>query len=262
MFSPVISSITSLIAERMLMNTVLNNIRVASPCPASWEKMTGDDRVRYCQECKLNVYNLSEMTRLEAERLIANREHRLCVRYYRRTDGTILTRDCPEGLQARVRRISRIAGAALSAIIGAGLAALTPMASAVQGRPLQNPQQPAIWMVVLDPNGATIHNARITLLDERSQKTMSTVSDADGKASFSSLTAGSYTLSISAPGFEANRQTVQLAVQAVSLKITLRIAALQGDVAVVTPLAIPTEDVRVDPIPPYPIHPVKENKKR
>jgi hypothetical protein len=32
---------------------VLENIRVASPCPANWEKMTGDDRVRYCQECNL-----------------------------------------------------------------------------------------------------------------------------------------------------------------------------------------------------------------
>src|SRR5262249_19517730 len=82
----------------------LDNIRVASPCPASWDKMTGDDRVRHCQECKLNVYNLSEMTRIEAERLVANREGRMCVRFYRRADGTILTRNCPRALQAVIRR--------------------------------------------------------------------------------------------------------------------------------------------------------------
>jgi len=138
--------------------SLLDNIRVASPCPASWEKMTGDDRVRFCQECKLNVYNLSEMTRLEGERLIANREGRLCVRFYRRADGTILTRDCPKGLRARVRRLSRIAGAALSAILSNSLAALTPMPFAVQGRPLQNPQVAGIWIVVFDQNGATVFN--------------------------------------------------------------------------------------------------------
>src|SRR5215831_6373391 len=95
----------------------LDNIRVASPCPASWEKMAGDERIRHCQECKLNVYNLSEMTRIEAERLIANREGRLCVRSYRRADGTILTRDCPKGLRAITERVSRIAGAVLSTMM-------------------------------------------------------------------------------------------------------------------------------------------------
>ena len=101
---------------------VLEGIRVAAPCPASWERMSGDDRVRHCAECNLNVYNLSEMTRREAESLIASREGRLCVRYYRRADGTILTRNCPRGLEAMVRRVSRIAGAALSAAMSLGAA--------------------------------------------------------------------------------------------------------------------------------------------
>src|SRR6516165_4128226 len=94
---------------------LLDNIRVASPCPASWEKMSGDDRVRHCQEGKLNVYNLSDMTRAEAEQLITSREGRLCVRFFRRADGTILTRDCPRGLRALSERVSRIAGAVLAA---------------------------------------------------------------------------------------------------------------------------------------------------
>jgi len=75
----------------------LENVRVASPCQTSWEKMQGDDRVRHCQECKLNVYNLSEMTRKDAERLIAKSEGRLCVRFYRRADGTSLPGTAPEG---------------------------------------------------------------------------------------------------------------------------------------------------------------------
>ncbi|HEY6970485.1 MAG TPA: hypothetical protein VJA94_14860, partial [Candidatus Angelobacter sp.] len=107
--------------KRAPMESPLKNVRVASPCRSDWEKMVGDDRVRHCAECKLNVYNLSAMTRREAEELIASREGRLCVRFFRRPDGTILTRDCPVGFRAVVARVSRVAGAALSALMSAGL---------------------------------------------------------------------------------------------------------------------------------------------
>jgi hypothetical protein len=48
----------------------LRNIRIASPCPAEWEKMVGDERVRHCAECNLNVYNLSAMTERQVQLLI------------------------------------------------------------------------------------------------------------------------------------------------------------------------------------------------
>ena len=57
--------------------------------------MSGDDRVRFCGDCKLNVYNLAGMTRREATELIEGNEGRLCVRFFRRKDGTFVTRDCP-----------------------------------------------------------------------------------------------------------------------------------------------------------------------
>ena len=61
--------------------------------------MEGDDRVRFCDECGLNVYNLSAMTEDAALKLVEEREGRLCVRFYQREDGTVLTSDCPEGVQ-------------------------------------------------------------------------------------------------------------------------------------------------------------------
>jgi len=78
----------------------LKNIKVASPCSASWEEMKGNDRQRFCGQCELNVYNLSAMTITEAESLILNTEGRLCARFYRRPDGTVITKDCPVGLKA------------------------------------------------------------------------------------------------------------------------------------------------------------------
>ena len=47
----------------------LNNVRVASPCSANWDEMYGTDRKRLCSQCDMNVYNLSAMTREEAESL-------------------------------------------------------------------------------------------------------------------------------------------------------------------------------------------------
>jgi hypothetical protein len=82
---------------------VLENIRIASPCHAAWDELSGDDRVRFCSHCRLNVYNLSDMPRAEAEQLVREREGRLCVRFYRRRDGTVLTDNCPVGLRAARR---------------------------------------------------------------------------------------------------------------------------------------------------------------
>ena len=83
-------------------------IRVDKPCTVSWDGMRpvgGDGRVRFCSECGHHVYNLSAMDVEEAAERIAQNDDRLCVRFYRRSDGTILTQDCPAGVEdARLRR--------------------------------------------------------------------------------------------------------------------------------------------------------------
>lgn len=82
----------------------LEGLRIASPCKADWNAMAGDERVRFCGQCQKNVYNLSDMSRDEAEALVQGAEGKLCVRMYRRADGTVLTSDCPEGALRKQRR--------------------------------------------------------------------------------------------------------------------------------------------------------------
>lgn len=123
--------------------TLLERAQVASPCSMRWEDMHGDDKVRRCEACSLNVHNLSNMTAAEAEALLALHYHpdgtrrgsdegiekgegkRFCATFFRRADGTILTRDCPVGLAAvqlaAKRALQRIAGAA-AGLLAAGLA--------------------------------------------------------------------------------------------------------------------------------------------
>ena len=102
----------------------LDGIRIASPCRSDWNQMYGDERRRFCSECKLNVYNLSGMTRDEAEQLVMNAEGRLCVRFFRRKDGKILTQDCPVGWVAVKLRVQRTLVAVTSLLVGFGAALL------------------------------------------------------------------------------------------------------------------------------------------
>ncbi len=95
----------------------LANINIASPCSAKWEEMYGDGRKRFCGDCKLNVFNLSGMTKYDAENLLMNSEGRVCVRYFQRSDGTILTADCPVGWAQVKERLSVFTTAIFSLLI-------------------------------------------------------------------------------------------------------------------------------------------------
>jgi hypothetical protein len=97
---------------------ILNSIQIASPCHASWEAMEGDSQVRHCGDCKLNVYDISEMSREEATMLIREREGRLCVRLHVRSDGTVITRDCPTGLRAARRKAALALAHAFVLVLG------------------------------------------------------------------------------------------------------------------------------------------------
>lgn len=105
---------------------MLNNVRIASPCPVKWEDMTGSDSLRHCAQCGLNVYNFSNMKAEDAERILASRqqEQRLCAYFYRRSDGTILTQNCPVGIAAlkhRTRAGIRKIAAAIGLIAAASV---------------------------------------------------------------------------------------------------------------------------------------------
>ena len=115
----------------------MHRFQIASPCHESWEAMPGGERVRSCERCQHKVYHLSEMTDTEVTALVQNTEGRLCVRFYQRADGTVLTKDCPVAVGAkRQKQLKRVA------ITTAGVAAAVAGASGlmrprtVMGTPL------------------------------------------------------------------------------------------------------------------------------
>lgn len=96
----------------------LRKLRIASPCSERWADMTGDERMRHCAKCRLNVFNFAELSVAEIEALLRERQGRVCARLYRRRDGTVITRDCPVG----VRKVRVRAAAAFALAIGLVLA--------------------------------------------------------------------------------------------------------------------------------------------
>lgn len=97
---------------------VLDALEVQTPCDVPWSSMQGDNRVRFCGHCRQNVYNIEVLARAEAVRLIGAREGRVCVRFHRRPDGTVVTADCWTRLRA-ARRKGLLAFAVMLVIVGA-----------------------------------------------------------------------------------------------------------------------------------------------
>jgi hypothetical protein len=81
----------------------VDRIEIQTPCSVPWDSMYGDERIRHCGSCRKNVYNVAELTRAQATALIASREP-VCLRIYRRPDGTVVTNDCWSRLRAARRR--------------------------------------------------------------------------------------------------------------------------------------------------------------
>lgn len=115
---------------------MLENVKIAKPCAADWNAMTGDERVRFCQACKLHVYNLSDMTRAQAEDLLTRTEGNVCVRLYKRADGTVITKDCPVGLAALRRRVATLA-ASVAALLAVGCSSFFRTSDELDGAPVE-----------------------------------------------------------------------------------------------------------------------------
>ncbi|CAN5432729.1 hypothetical protein BH11CYA1_BH11CYA1_41520 [soil metagenome] len=99
----------------------LDEVSIAAPCPVKWEEMDGDERKRFCSLCSLHVYNISEMKRKDAEAFLSENIDGVCIRLFRRTDGTLITKDCPVGrrLADAVKCRVRAAVVALVAMLNA-----------------------------------------------------------------------------------------------------------------------------------------------
>ncbi len=105
--------------------SILDRVVIAAPCAQSWDGMEGTQRVRFCRGCSRNVFNISDMTKTEVERFLTENGSSQCTSFFRRSDGTILTDNCPVGLRSARDHFKKLLNFA------AGLASLIVAAQSV-----------------------------------------------------------------------------------------------------------------------------------
>lgn len=231
----------------------INSLRIASPCSVGWENMTGNERTRHCELCSLNVYNVSELTTIQVERLIQAREGRLCIRMYRRSDGTVLTRDCPVGLRAVQKRVARFAGATLATVLGlfsvsfGQKADKDPIdASKVKiVRTMHQELESELTGTITDTVGAVIPGGEIKLLRKDDKKPITARANDEGVYLFKGLSAGVYSLEVpSSKGFSAKKITnIEIHTNE---SITLNIPLVVSEEGVVVGIFVSEEDSLID----------------
>lgn len=200
---------------------LLDRIHVTQPCKADWDSMIGNDQVRFCEHCSLTVHDLSQMTRKRARRLVAKSNGRLCIRYQRRPDGSLITTTAPQKLFRIGRRVSRIAAGAFSASLSLSSAVASPSMerpSISQGRATFAQQNPSRQVytgatfvgIVTDANGAAISGASVSLIKTPLGYGLYTGTNSQGEYRFEVLEGGSYRLRIEASGFEPREESLYI----------------------------------------------------
>ncbi|MBA2341537.1 MAG: ankyrin repeat domain-containing protein [Pyrinomonadaceae bacterium] len=232
--------------------SLLDRVRIASPCSADWDSMTGNDEVRFCQHCNLHVHNLSGITRQRAEELVVKSQGRLCVRYRQTTHKKVLTAT-PLSKQRRTKeRASRLAASAFTAALSVSNAALqTPAQNlrpqpnsvslsvkAQETQPNQMAGSASLVGTAFDPNGAVIPGAKITLSNTGTSSVQTTASSDEGAYRFESLEGGDYTLKVQSPGFkDFTLERISLQdVEQRRVDATLEVGALIGEVVGISPV--------------------------
>ncbi len=214
----------------------LQRLQVASPCSSSWEAMNGDGRRRHCLECDKAVYDFARLTPREINGVIEASQGELCARLTRDEWGRLVTLQPPSPADPLAsRRPSPLVTAVVTAALGlsgtAWTAQATPAApTAEQGagsrpegnrpegnRPEGNqpegnrPQRTgdaggALKGRLANEAGEPIPGAEIKLNNQLDGQERIARTDAEGRFSFASVTAGLYGLAASVGGREVAQQ--------------------------------------------------------
>lgn len=198
----------------MSKKSFIDSVRVDTPCGENWEKMHGNERVRFCGHCAKDVKNLSAVTRKQAMRIVRASDGGICIRY--RTNKMTNRPMFANQLFQITRRSPGLTASVMAASLGlssmtfaqTGPAHASPVAEIVRGnakKPTNNPAA-SISGTISDPNKAVIPSATVNLFALDANRSVTT--DGDGRYIFENLTPGNYRIESDATGFKTGGQNV------------------------------------------------------
>lgn len=122
-------------SKRDLLREEVKRIVIDAPCKVGWDEMDGDEKVRFCGQCKKNVHNLSTIPTRELEEVLKRRKiEPTCVIMSRREDGSVKFDNCPVVLRKARNHICKVAVNLL--LIAAWPLALSADAQGLVGAPV------------------------------------------------------------------------------------------------------------------------------
>jgi len=222
---------------------LIQQLRISSPCDVEWDSMIGNDRVRFCEHCRLSVHHIDSLNRKQLRRLIARSHGRLCVNY---TRANVPPEVAFPILHKIGRRTSAIAASAFSATLGisTATAATQPnfkrpsLTNRIVSAAVLNEQfvtgTGTLRGRVFDPNGAVVPFAKVFLRNTDSNDQRDTLTGGEGDYLFEGLQPGTYTLKIQSTGF-ATQEVTNIDVKADDesrMDQTLSIAEIRAEVTV------------------------------
>lgn len=183
------------------------DLRVNSPCEVDWDSMVGNEEVRFCTHCEKNVHDISALTRKDAMRFVRANSGGVCVRFYTAPSGRTLHAN--EGKLHRItRRASKAAAGAFSVAIALSSTALaqpngsTDVEKAAAARVMPRTSA-ALTGTILDPNGALVAGASVTVTNKATGDVMTVTTNAEGVYLFELIPAGTYRVEFDAEGFDS-----------------------------------------------------------
>jgi ankyrin repeat protein len=187
-----------------------------------WNKMFGNDEVRFCEHCAKSVHNLSMMTRKDAERLVKKSNGNLCIRYYTDKNKKIAFGDAPVQITRLGRRVSQFAASVFTAALSVSAVAAQGSARIAPETPTETAQTQSdkaktsksgassIKGTVFDPNEAVVPGATVNLLDSAENVIYQTETNEEGVYEINYVQAGNYRLRVQSPGFQIHFTEINL----------------------------------------------------
>lgn len=196
-------------------NDRLNQLMIKSPCPASWDEMTGHGPTRHCAQCDKAVHDLALLSPREIGRLIESQRGSLCARITRGANGRIVTLPPPQVSSFEAsRRASPLAAALVAGLLGVpGGAAPTPPTQQTvasdadsnaepRARLVKEPAGVSLFGRLTDSEGGPLPGATILARNTLDAGLRSATTDADGRFVFVGLTSGVYEVEGQLEGFD------------------------------------------------------------
>ncbi|MGC2238777.1 MAG: ankyrin repeat domain-containing protein [Pyrinomonadaceae bacterium] len=207
----------------MSKKSFIDSIEIKTPCSEDWNEMKGGDRTRFCSHCSKSVNNISAMTRKQAMRIARDAKGEICVRFIKnpQTNAPVFA--------GKLYQISRRAGIA-AGILGASMAVstltyaqgTTGLIKRIPDSQIEASQEKqseknksenksaSVEGTVLDPNGAVVAGATVTLksIGISAGYNATATADEDGFYKFENLPGENYELSATAAGFKVTSRNI------------------------------------------------------